>query len=154
MHLDTANTVSVGETDSDVSVVTPASRPGVLDNVMVSSVADSEHSVVKNLTTSLSDDTGGVVTEHSLFSIESHSDGTLVEGGLEVSETNGDREVAGNESNTLGFVDGTASVSGEVRVVILQDSGVLSAVGEHVVLPSTTAAVVSLNTVHILLLRE
>ena len=44
--LDTADTDTVGDTDLDVTMVTPVPAPGVLDNVEVGAVTNSEDGVV------------------------------------------------------------------------------------------------------------
>ena len=52
-HVDTADTVSVGDGDSDVSLFTPISSPGVLDNPILfacslfDTVADEKHSMIQ-----------------------------------------------------------------------------------------------------------
>jgi len=154
VSLDSADTVSVGKTNSDVSLVTPARTPRVLDDVMVSTVSNSENSVVENVTAAGGDDSIGVVSKHLLVSLDGDSNGTGVQGSLEVSNTNRHREVAGGIGNTLGFVGSATLVVGFVRVVSLKDDSVLLSVVESVILPATIATVVEVDTVNILLLGE
>lgn len=154
MHLDTANTVSVGKADSDVSFVTPVSAPRVLYNVVVFSITDSENGVVKVSAAPIGNDTAGVVTKHSLVSLNSNSNWTSVQGSFEVSKANRNGEVARNDSDSVGVINSAALVSRFIRVVCLLNSGVLLTVFENIVLPATSAAEVEFDAVHVLLLRE
>jgi len=82
--LDTTDTESGGEFDSDVTLLTPAGAPGVSDNVVVSTVTNSGDGV-SGVGSALGGvhDTAGVVLEDGLVGTDGDGDGLLVEGRLE-----------------------------------------------------------------------
>jgi len=86
--LDTADTIAVGDTDSDVTLITPPGVPRVLDEVVggtvEGTVADSEDGVVEGGTAGgSSDDTRFVILEDGSVGLNGDRNGLLVEGRLE-----------------------------------------------------------------------
>jgi len=87
--LDTADTDTVGDTDSDVTLLTPLGSPGVLDDVVVltvlGTVTDGEDGVI-HLSSALGggDDTTGVLMEGWLVSLNTNGDWLLGNGSLKL----------------------------------------------------------------------
>lgn len=89
MLLDTADTLTRLNTDLNVTCVTPASTPGVLNKVVfgtvIGSVTNSKNSVVKTGSARRSrQDTTGVTLENSSVSLNGDSNWLLVKGGLKL----------------------------------------------------------------------
>jgi len=104
LHLDTADTVTFGDGESDVSLVSPGGVPGVLDSPVLGSVlgapSDNKDGVVEVGTAlgSVVEDTGRVVLEVQSVGLNSNGDGSLGESGLEsVGVGGGDGSIAGGE---------------------------------------------------------
>jgi len=159
--LDTADTGTVLNTDSDVTLITPPGVPRVLNEVVVNTVegtvADSKDGVVKRGTAgSTSDDTRLVVLEDRSVGLNGDGNGLLVEGGLELGGgLSGDGGV-GFSTNTASVGSSLAgTVSAGVLVVRLVGEVVGLSVLVGVVLPSTVATVVTVGgAVNELLLGE
>lgn len=87
MHLDAAHAGTIGDSDANISILTPAGTPRVLDLVVglavVGSVADSQHSMVKFSATVGGDDATGVSLEHLLVGLDGDRDRALNNGSLE-----------------------------------------------------------------------
>jgi hypothetical protein len=85
--LDTTDTSSGGDTDLDVSLVSPAGTPRVLDEVIIfsrfGSISDGEDTVIEVSSTSSSgEDTSLVHLEGSLVSFDSNGSRSNSDGGL------------------------------------------------------------------------
>ena len=109
LHLDTADTVAILDSESDVSLVAPGWAPGVLDEIVLSAiqntVADSEDTVVELGSASLGEDTRSVLLEDPLVSLDGDGDWSLVEGSLElVGASWSDHRERGGRDNTPGAV--------------------------------------------------
>jgi len=87
--LDSADTSSFDGGDLDISHITPASGPGVSDDVVLlstlGSVTDSSNSVIK-VGSALGGvhDTAVILLEDHLVSLNSDRDDTIIDGGLEL----------------------------------------------------------------------
>jgi hypothetical protein len=161
MKLDTADTGSGLNTDSDVTLITPPGVPRVLDEVVFDTVegtvTNSKDSVVEVSTAfGTSDDTRGVVLEDGSVGLNGDGNGLLVEGGLELGGgLSGDGGV-GFSTNTASVGSSLAgTVSAGVFVVRLVGEVVGLSVSVGVVLPATVATVVTVGgAVNELLLGE
>ncbi len=167
LGLDTADTLAIDDSESDVTLLTPGGVPGVLDlpvveaGGLVVAPAGDEHGVVGS-GTALGGvkDTTSVVLPGALVGLNGDREGLGCEGGLHLGDV-----IGGNEA-VLGDLDG-----GGARLVVLASAGgsclatlvgvdalELSLVGlpvlECLVLPSTVAAVVGGGAVNELLLGE
>ena len=86
--MDTADTITLLDSESDVSAFSPGGSPGVSDDVVVLSVfgspSDGNDSVVKLGSAGGSGhDTSGVVLEWSLVGLDGDGNWAVLEGGLE-----------------------------------------------------------------------
>ena len=111
LGLDSADTSSVSDGDSDVSSFSPSGGPGVLDDVvfsngLVNTVTDGEDTVVKGGSAGFgSDDTTGVLMEDRLVSFDGDRDWSVLEGSFEgIGGFWGDIVVGGNLDESLGFI--------------------------------------------------
>jgi len=90
LHLDTADTSAVLDSDSNVTLLSPLGGPRVLNDVewtssSVGSVTNSEDTVVEGSSAgSAGDDTTGVLVEHGLVGLDGNGDWSLVEGSHEL----------------------------------------------------------------------
>ena len=89
LHLDSADSLALDGSDLDVSLVSPGGSPGVSNDVVLlsvlSSISNSGDSVVKAGSAGLGvQDTGGVVLEHSLVSLDGDGNWLLVNSCLEL----------------------------------------------------------------------
>jgi len=89
LGLDTANTSAGGDTDSDVTVLTPRSSPGVLDSeelsAVIGTISYNEDTVVeRGSALGGGDNTTGVRVEDGLVGLNGNGDWSLVEGSLEL----------------------------------------------------------------------
>jgi hypothetical protein len=159
--LDTADTSTVLDTDSDVTLITPPGVPRVLDevvgNTIEGTVADSEDGVVEAGTTrSTGDDTRLVVLEDGSVGLNGDGNGLLVEGGLELGGgLLGDKGVrfSTNTASVLTLLAGSISASVSVVRLVSEVVGLSVLVG--VFLPATVATVVTVGSaVNELLLGE
>jgi len=165
-HLDTADTVSVFDSDSDISTFSPAGSPGVLDNVVVLSVlgspSNSEDTVVKRGSAGgSSDDSTSVVLEDSSVGLNSNGNWSSGESRLKRGGGSlGNIGILGSGDSSRRFQGGVASwdrsTSRDVWVGGLSGQWVVVSVLESVVHKSTIAAVVSIGrgAGNKLLLRE
>jgi len=133
LHLDSADTTTVLNTDLDVTSISPGRAPRVLDEVVrgtvLSSIADSEDTMVKLLSACIaSEDTRLVHLEGFLVGLNSNRDGSLSKGSLElVGVVGGDTGLAQNldiSSLNGGVASSNLSLAGGVGVVGLEDSSV------------------------------
>lgn len=161
MLLDTADTLSVLNTDSDVTLITPPGVPRVLDEVVrstiQSTVTNSEDGVVKRVTTGgSSDDTRVVVLVDRSVSLNGDGNGLLVKSGLELGggvSFNGG--VAGGTNTTSVRVLLARTVFASVSVVRLVGESVALGILVGIVLPATVATIVTVSgAVNELLLGE
>ena len=160
--LDTADTGSGLNTDSDVTLITPPGVPRVLDEVVFDTVegtvTNSKDSVVEVSTAfGTSDDTRGVVLEDGSVGLNGDGNGLLVEGRLECGggfALNGG--VFGGTNSTGVGTSLARTVSASVSVVRLVSKFVGLGVFVSVVLPATVATTVTIaaRAVNKLLLRE
>lgn len=85
LHVNAADAGSAGPSDSEVASVAPRRAPRVLDEPVVlaveSSVSGNEHTVVERGTAALGKDTGSVVLEGCLVSLEGDRDGSQCDSG-------------------------------------------------------------------------
>jgi len=94
-RLDTADTSSVYNTDSDVSRLSPFGGPGVLDNPeglsCFSSVTNNKYGVIKGCSTcgSISNNTSGILMEDWLVSFNSDRNWSNLEGSIESIDVTG-----------------------------------------------------------------
>jgi len=161
VHLDTADTGTVtGGADLDVSIETPGGVPGVLDEVVVltvlGTVSNSEDGVIEGGTASGGGhNTGGVELVDELVGLNGDSNGTLVEGGMELGGgLSGDIRVVGDtNSSGVGGV-GASAVLTSVSVLSLVGELVSLSVLEGPLLPATIATTGLGVTVNKLLLGE
>jgi len=109
--LDTADTSSVGDTDSDVTLFSPSGGPGVLDDVVftlgrVNTITDSEDTMIEGSTAGGGgNDTTSVLMEDWLVGLDGNRDWSGLEGSLEgISGSWGNIIVGLNLDNTLGFI--------------------------------------------------
>ena len=161
MSVDTAD---VGNTKLDVTVVTPRSSPGVLDEEVVVSifgtVSDSEDTVVE-LGSALGggDDTGGIGLEDRLVGLDGDGNWSSGKSSLEVS-TGGilnDILEASNFTDSLGGVEFALvpeMVGTSVWIVTLEHEWGFLDVFESVVHETTVATLVNFVAVDELLLGE
>ena len=109
LHLDTADSLSRDHGELDVSSITPASAPGVLDEPVVlaalGSPSGSEHGVVKSGSTfSAVKDTATVELENRLVGLNGDGEGLLCKGGLHGGDVvGGDVSVASGLHAGLGL---------------------------------------------------
>jgi hypothetical protein len=87
--LDSTNTKTIGNTNPDITFLTPISSPGVLDDVVfltiLDAVANSKDGVIKTCATRVrSDNTTGVVMEHFLVSLDCYRNGLFGNSSLEL----------------------------------------------------------------------
>jgi hypothetical protein len=157
--LDVADTTAWGDTDLNVTLVTPWGAPGVLDKVefiaILSAIAYSEDSVVNIGTATRHKNTSTVVLEGTAVSSNRNSDGLLSNSSLELRRTVvRDIFEAWYTNLTLGWVVFASLISTSVFVVRFKlNLGFLSVL-ESVILETTVAATVILVAVNELLLRE
>ncbi len=159
--LDTADTGTFLNTDSNVTLITPPGVPRVLNEVVVNTVegtvADSEDGVVKVDTTgSTGDDTSLVVLEDRSVGLNGDGNGLLVEGGLELGGGLFGDEGEGFSTNTASIGSSLArTVSAGVLVVRLVGEMVGLSVSVSVFLPATVATEVTVGgAINELLLGE
>jgi hypothetical protein len=101
LHLDTADTISRGDTDLDVSFISPSGAPRVLHEVVslsiYGSISDGENKVINvSSTGSSGEDTSFVLSESTFVSFDHYGSGSLSDGGLEgVRATSFDTYVTG-----------------------------------------------------------
>ena len=85
--MDTAAAITIFNTDLDVAACAPSGSPGVLDKVVflavLSTVADSEDSMINAGTAARANNTRAVVPEDRTVSVNGDRDGTLGNGTLE-----------------------------------------------------------------------
>jgi len=149
---------ALGEGHLDVTLVTPAGTPGVLDENVVSSlfgtVANSEDTVVKSGSASGFDDTTGVHLEGRLIGFNGNGDWSLGNGSLELGSRWGDIFERFDLTNTLaGFVL-AGTLLGLVSIFGFKHEWGFLDVLEGVVHETTIAALVNLVAVNELLLGE
>jgi len=157
--LDTADTKTINNTNSDVTLITPPGVPGVLDevvfNTVQNTVSDGENSVVELFTASSGENTRGVGLESVLVSLNGDSNGLLGNSGLELSGASGwDGDERFDTDDTVLVTAGRINTL--VWVVSLVVELVSLGVVEGLVLPSTVATHVTVGTgaVNKLLLRK
>jgi len=160
--LDTADTLTRLNTDLNVTLLTPAGTPGVLNKVVFGtvggSVTNSHNSVVKASSARRSrQDTTGVTLENSFVGLNGDSNWLLVKGGLKL----GGRVVRYlREGFSVDFTFAGAclarSIFTGVFVVRLELNSVGLSVIEGIILPTTVATLVSVRSgaVNKLLLRK
>jgi len=89
LRLDSADTSSVLDGNSDVSSFSPSGGPGVLDDVVfsnlgVNTVTDGKDTVIKGGTAGVGgDDSTGVLMEDRLVGLDGDGDWSVLEGSLE-----------------------------------------------------------------------
>jgi len=160
---DTAGTVSVIELvtggEVNVTLLTPAGTPGVLDNESFitadSGVANSQDSVVQTVTASALDDTRAVELEDVFISFDGDGDWLSDQSSLEgISVLSGDevRSTVGLDGNSL--LELASAVDSLVWVGELEFETVVSSVGEGFNWVTTVATIIVGVTVNNLLLRE
>ena len=115
------DTTDVVLSDFDISLVSPISRPGVLDEEVVNSVfstiTNSEDTVVKLSTATPGEDTWGIGLESRLIGFNGNWNGLMHEGSFQLSGGVGwDIGVAGNFTNTLGLDVFTWTIISSVRI--------------------------------------
>jgi len=106
----------------DISIVSPRGRPGVLDeeivNTVLSTITDSEDTVVKIGSAILGEDTWSIGLEGSLIGFNGNWNGLLNEGSFQLSSwVDWDIFEAGNFTNTLGLDVFASTISSSVRIV-------------------------------------
>jgi len=153
--------------DSDVTILTPSTSPGVLHlpeiNTVVSAVTNSQHTVVKSLSALASEDTRLVGLEGQLVGLDGNSNGLLSDSrhqsinrsSSDISVTLGSRARDNGASSDASAR--LASGSGSVGIVRLSaDTALGSNIVEGIIHPATIAAsIATINiTRHQLLLRE
>ena len=164
LHLDTADTVAINDSELDVTLVTPGGVPGVLDEPVVlaglSAPSDGKDGVVEAGTArGAVENTTLVGLEDVLVGLDRDSKGLNGKGGLHLAD------VAGGDETIVGDVDGggaalviSASGLGAIARDVWVDGLELSLGGfpvlEGLVLPATTATVVGGRAGNKLLLRE
>jgi len=161
---DTADTLalvnSLDSVDVNVTIVTPRSTPGVLDNESFEDtdllVTDSQDSVIEVSTATSGEDTLAVELEDILISFDEDGDGEVDDGSLELFSGLG-----GNESVTsvgllgLGGVELAGTISGSVGIVRFDFETVLSGILDSEIRPATLATITSIGSaVNDLLFRE
>lgn len=135
--------------DSDVTLLTPLSGPGVSDDVVVTdgligSPSDGSDGVIElGSTLSRVDDTTGVVVEDFLVGLDGNGDDTLLDGTLEANSRslrNGSIVLDGNVTGGQSRV-ADASVAGSrgVGIFVLLSLAILLEVFEGSILPATVA---------------
>jgi len=164
-HLDTADTITVLNSKSDVSRFSPGGSPGVSDDVVVLSVlgspSDGNDTVVELGSASGSgNNTTSVVLEWSLVGLNSNRDWSVLEGSLEGGGgSNLNVSVSGGGNNTVGRFGRRAGSSdsessGGIGVVRLEHLWGGLGVFESVVHKSTIASTVLGGAGNQLLLRK
>ena len=119
-HLE--DTTDVVLSDFDISIISPWGRPGVLDeevvNSILSTITNSEDTVVELSSAILGEDTWGVGLERSLISFNGNWNGLFNEGSFQLSSRVGwDIRVTSNFTNTLGLNVWASTISSSVRIV-------------------------------------
>jgi len=141
------NTADVVGSDSDVSLISPAGAPGVLDKEEVlsveGSVSDGEDTVVEVGSASGGDDSRSVTLEGVLVGLDGDGDWLLVDGGLELSGGLGNINESSNLADSLGGNVLASSISGGVSVVGLELEWVGLDVFEGIVHQTSVATFVS-----------
>jgi len=161
---DTANTLSVVllgiSTDVDITIVTPAGTPRVLDNESFIEtnlfITNSQNSMIKISTASLSEDTGAVELEGVLIGFNEDRNRGIDEGSLQlVSGVGSDELVTSSDSNSLGFLVFARSVLGSVGVVRFSFETILGSIFNSEIRPATVASFILFSvTINDLLFRE
>lgn len=119
-HLE--DTTDVVLSDFDISIISPWGRPGVLDeevvNSILSTITNSEDTVIKTGTATLGEDTWGIGLESRLIGFNGNWNGLFNEGSFQLSSRVGwDIRVTGNFTNTLGLDVFTFAISSSVRIL-------------------------------------
>ena len=148
--LDSADTGTGLNSDLDVSGGSPGGAPRVLDEVVrgtvLGSISDGEDTVIELGSASGSgEDSRLVRLEGDFVGLNGNGDGGFVEGSLElVGVVGGDHGVAGglNGGSGLSFASSDLTGSGGVRVVSLEDGGVVLVESEGEGHGATVATVV------------
>jgi len=163
LFLDSTDTGTGLNSDLDVTGSTPGGAPRVLNEVVrgtiFDTVSDGEDTVIELSSASGSGkDTSLVSLESNFVGLDGNRDGGFVEGSLElVRVVGGDHGVpSGLNGGSLNgrVASGNLSSSGGVRVVSLEDSGVLLVESEGEGHGATIASVVKLGARDELLLGE
>jgi len=157
--LDTAAAITIFNTDLDVAAVAPSGSPGVLDKVVflaaLSTVADSEDSMIHVGTAARANNTSAVVLEDRFVSLKGDSDGTLRNGTLESRRgTFCDSAVAANLDLTFRGAVFAGTLFTDVWVGRFSFHGVSLGIFEGAALVTTIATVAVGVAVNELLLGE
>ena len=166
LHLDTADTIAIDDSELDVALVTPGGVPGVLNEPVVqagggvSAPADGEDGVVKiGAALGAVEDTTAVGLEDVLVGLDGDGKGLGGEGGLHLAD------VRGSDEAVFAHVDGgsrclvigarwNGTSSRDIGVDGLQFGLGGLPVLEGLVLPATVATVVGSGAGNELLLGE
>jgi len=143
----------------DVALVTPDSTPRVLNNVSFGSLAaiitNGQDTMVKLITAESLDNTSSVELEDELISLDSNGDGLLGSSSLQLISRLSDILETAVSLDGLGRIESALLVLGLVGIVLFSfNTTSLGKVFESIVHESTTAALISSDTVNQLLFRE
>ena len=147
---DTANVAGSG-TDLDVTIVTPSSTPLILNEEellsVLSSVSDSQDTVIEGSSASRGNNTGGVVLESSLVGFDGNRDWTELKSVLKsISVVSWDIRISWNGTgSTVCFGVIASSILGLVRIVSRGSKWSSLDVFEGIVHPSTVATIVTVG---------